>query len=450
MAGQVRRRPAELHDEVLAAMAVRGYPLYLGAGEGGWVCARPEEAALVLGPPRSGKTSAVVVPAVLAAAGPVVSTSTKLDVLTATLPARRRLGRCWLYDPTGSVPPPPGVEVLRWSPVDGCRRWDDALLVARAMVGAARPWSRTGAGGAELHWTERAEALLAPLMHAAALGEVVMAEVARWVNRREAAPALDLLRQHGADVAADVLSGIEATDPRELSGIWSTAAGVLAAYRSEAAQASAAETAIDVARFPEGADTIYVCAGARHQDLVAPLVVGLIEQVRAATFARAGREPGSPAGPPVVLALDEVANIAPLPGLPGMVAEGGGQGLLVMACFQDLSQARPRWGAAADGFLSLFGAKLVLPGIGDVRTLEAVSALCGEVDVPVRSTTRGPGWRRRSTTLATHRRRRVPVDEVARGRPGAALLLRGSEPPAWLRLTPWFADEPWRDLAEAP
>ena len=86
--------------------------------------------------------------------------------------------------------------------------------------------------------------------------------------------------------------------------------------------------------------------------------------MRDAAYARArdGRS-----GPPTLLALDEVANIAPIPDLPAMVSEGAGQGLLVLACLQDLSQARGRWGHAADGFLSLFGTTVVLPGIADTR-----------------------------------------------------------------------------------
>ncbi len=88
-------------------MAALGHPIYLGAGTHGWVCAGPQHAALVLGPPRSGKTSAIVIPAVLAADGSVVSTSTKPDVLGATAAARGRMGRCWLFDPTGTVEPPP-------------------------------------------------------------------------------------------------------------------------------------------------------------------------------------------------------------------------------------------------------------------------------------------------------------------------------------------------------
>jgi type IV secretory pathway TraG/TraD family ATPase VirD4 len=49
---------------------------------------------LVLGPPRSRKTSTLVVPNVLAAPGPVLVTSTKADVLQAVLASRSQLGRC--------------------------------------------------------------------------------------------------------------------------------------------------------------------------------------------------------------------------------------------------------------------------------------------------------------------------------------------------------------------
>jgi len=53
----------------------------------------------------------------------------------------------------------------------------------------------------------------------------------------------------------------------------------------------------------------------------------------------------------MLFALDEVANIAPLE-LPQIASEGGGQGLMLLAALQDLSQARARWGAQADGFLT--------------------------------------------------------------------------------------------------
>jgi len=68
-----------------------------------------------------------------------------------------------------------------------------------------------------------------------------------------------------------------------------------------------------------------------------------------------------------------------------MLSEAGGQGFQVVCVFQDISQVRRLWTAEADGFLSLFGAKVVLRGIADERTLEQLSLLCGEYDREVKT-----------------------------------------------------------------
>ena len=282
-----------------------------------------------------------------------------------------------------------------------------------------------------------------------------MTQVVRWVNRHDLETASAALSVAGADLAGDVLVGLAATDGRELSGIWSTAAGILAAYRSRLALEGTVEPNFEPGRLPGSGDTVYVCSPARRQQLTAPLVVALVEQIRSAAYAAAaagasGVGTGNGASrpqPPIVLALDEAANIAPLPDLPSVVAEGGSQGLLTLACFQDLSQARVRWGAAADGFLSLFGVKVVLPGIGDLRTLELVSRLAGEADVPVRSVSRRPWWSGRqggrTVSWTTRRQRRLPVEAVAQLAPGSAVVLSGPAPPQLLRLTPWFGTAPF-------
>jgi len=464
-------RRAEGHDAarqaIRAAVTSSGGSVYLGMGSAGPQWAGAQQAVLVLGPPRSGKTSSIVVPTVLGAPGAVVSTSTKPDVLQATVAARSSSGPCLLYDPSGTVDVPSGVTAVRWSPVESCRVWDDALLVARGLVGAARPAPGPPGGttaGAD-HWTERAESLLAPVLHAAAIDGRDVTTVLSWVDRRQAATALAILDANGATRAGDLLAGIAATDPREQSGIWSTASGVLGAYRSEAALATTVAPDFDARAFCDSSATLYVCATGRHQAVAAPLVVGLLTDIRSATFTRSAT--GAPATP-VVLALDEVANIAPIPDLPGVVSEGGGQGLLTLACLQDLSQARGRWGGAAEGFLSLFGTTVVLPGIGDMRTLEALSALAGEEEVRTRSVSvpqarrggvagalarvalgprAGLGDRVPTVTTSSVMRRRLPVDGAARGEPGMALVVDERNRMGWVRLTPWFATEPWRTAA---
>ena len=247
----------------------------------------------------------------------------------------------------------------------------------------------------------------------------------------------------------DLLSGIVKTDEREASGIWSTASGVLAAYRTDAGAGATTGPSLDAAAFAESSDTLYVVAPGRHQRHAAPLIAGIVEDVRAAVYGRSaggGRAPGE-RNPPLLLALDELANIAPLRELPAIVSEGGSQGLVTLACLQDLSQARARWGVEAEGFLSLFGTKMLLPGIGDVRTLETVSALCGEHSVTELSVTRAPSFRRRgkllSATETSRSVRRLAVDEIAHGREGHALALDGAGRFGFVALTPYHRDPLW-------
>lgn len=443
--------------------AVREHSRLLGGGaflglarRGQWITAAPEHAVLVLGPPRSGKTSSIVIPALLAAPGAAVCTSTKADVLRSTAAARCALGQAWLFDPViGVEAAPAGVRRLRWSPLAGAGDWDSALLMARAMTAAAAPGAGTLNEG---HWRERSAALLAPLVLAARLGRHDISLLLRWVLRAQLEDAARLLEEHGEDVAADVLAGIARTDGRERSSIFSACAGVLAAYNSDGARRAAAEPNFDAGRFVAGADTIYITAPAHAQALCAPLVVGLLEHIRRAAYARAR---AAEAGAPVFLCLDELANIAPIHDLPALVSEAGGQGLHVLACLQDLSQARSRWGdSAADGLLSLFQTKLVLDGIADTRTLEALSVALGEYDRQTVSRTvgynrpdlletrGGVGSHSRSVSYSTQRQRVLSPGDIASLPEGRGLLLQGVR---WqlVRLAPWHSCEPWRTLARS-
>jgi type IV secretion system protein VirD4 len=456
--------PNSYHRAALAASAGAGHGAYLGHSDGGWCFVHPQHSVMILGPPRSGKTTSLIIPNVLASNGPVVSTSTKRDVVDATLASRSDLGRCLLFDPTGSVRPTPGLVPLHWSPLQSCTTWTGALAMVRSLVMVGSSTSGHGGQRSEgSHWQERAQSLLAPLMHAAALDGADMRTLLTWVDRRQALPAQQILSAgpgRSTGLARNLLDGIVATDERELSGIWSTASGSLTGLRTDQALEVTAHPDFDPATFVRSSDTVYIAAPAHRQALVAPMVVGLIEDIRQATYAR-GAEGTPPTGsrPPVLLALDEVANIAPLPDLPSMISEGGGQGLVTLACLQDLSQARNRWPDQADGFPSLFGTTVVLPGIGDVRTLEALSTLAGDEEILTRTVSSGRTATDRPLTdlvtggrpsygesVSTQWRRRLPADLIARGAPGLGLAFDERNRPAWIPLAPSHAVEPWRSL----
>ena len=461
-----RRPPAEtlsFSDRLLASAnvevavrdlcAARGGGAFLGLNGGQGVFASREHAVLVLGAPRSGKTSGVVIPSVLACPGALVSTSTKTDVRDATMGARAGLGRVWAFDPTGEANTPSHVRALHWSPVAAASSWDDALHTARAMTLAAPAVGRGTQH--EQHWAERAAALLAPLLHAAHKSDRGIEDVLGWVLRHDVEQAGEVLDEAANQIACDVLLGIARTDERERSSIFSAAAGVLALYNTDSARRAASEPNFDPEQFVASTDTIYITAPAHRQALCAPLVVGLLEQIRHATYRRAATDPTAA---PLFFCLDEVANIAPIHDLPALVSEAGGQGLHVMACLQDLSQARARWGdQAAEGFLTLFQSKLVLPGISDPRTLEAISLVLGEIDRPMPTHSTGfststTGWL--SPTTRTHsrndgysvaRQRRLPPGEIAAVRSGHALLVTGAHHRR-VRLTPYHSSEPWQSV----
>jgi type IV secretory pathway TraG/TraD family ATPase VirD4 len=413
--------------------------IYLGAGERGSVWSGPESHVLVVGPPRSGKTTSIVIPTLALHRGPAVVTSTKPDVLSTTAFRRRRLGRCWLWDPTGTTPRPQGVEELRWSPVQGCEKWDVAVARAWALSTAARPGQQFTEAA---HWVDRAQALLAPLLHAAALEDAELVVVLSWLHQRELRPPFEILQRHRAHLAHDLLSGISTTEHREQSGIFSTADSILCGYRTEAALAGTRSPSFDPDAFVHTCDTLYVCAPGSAQAQHASLVVALLQHLRDA-IARRPRP-----SPSVLWALDELANISPIPDLPTVVADSAAQGLLVLACLQDLSQARARWGPAADGFLTLFPTNVILPGIADLSTLRVISSIAGEVNFMTTSHTRPHGlWRSGTSSKTTHieRRPRLPVSAVSQGNPRQAILLADTHP-SLLRLTPWFIHPTLRSI----
>jgi type IV secretion system protein VirD4 len=445
LAELVKNAPDPL-EAVKELAGEHGNGVYLGLGErGAGRFARAQRAVLLLGPPRSGKTSAVIVPAMVAHAGPAVCTSTKTDVAAYTRFARKRLGRLWVFDPTGERTPA-GFEQLRWSPVQAAGSWEQALLTARAMT------SSVGAGTTHgSHWASRSQALLAPLLQAAALDGRDMEVLVDWVMRHELDEAGIVLERPAASrLAFSSLLGILNTEERERASIFSAAADALVAYNSETALEAAKNPNFDPAEFVAGKDTVYIHAPAEEQAAAAPIVCGLLSDIRRATYLAHRKSALDRA---VLFALDEAANIAPLEELPAIASEGGGQGLALLAAFQDLSQARSRWGPAADGFLTLFGTKLILTGVADQRTLEAISVALGEYDRQIVARTTSPSYQswlpNISRTVTTQRSRVLSPGEIAQLPAGRGLHLDGL---AWelVVLTPAYSSEPWKTLTTAP
>jgi type IV secretion system protein VirD4 len=416
------------------------FGIYLGRGAHGDATSGHERSTLVLGPTRSGKTSSIIVPNLLMTMHASVVTSTKNDVVSLMSNARGD-GATLLFDPSGTVQTPHGVHRVGYSPLRQSLGWDGAVLASRSLLDVAR---RGRGERSDDHWTERAGALVAPLMHACALRGESIGQLATRIDERRCDDLLhELSERHGEHhPSVSLLHGILATEERERSSIWSTTAGLFAGIRTEAARASAREAPLDIEAFLAGPHQLHVVAPSRHQAVCIPLVVGLIEELVHATYDRHDE------GARLLLALDELANVAPLPRLAGIVSEGGGQGVLTLACLQDLSQARARWGTTAEGFLSLFPTTLVLPGIADRTTLETLRSLAGRELVMSPSIQRDKRGRAIGHSTSWIERDRMNVSQLAQGRDGYALGLDAQNHLKWVELTPAYKDPRFRPYLE--
>jgi hypothetical protein len=432
------------------------------ADDGTYLSANPRGGLLVIGPPGSGKTSAVIIPSVLVAPAATVCSSIKGDVMAATAGSRARLGRVWHFDPGGAEHPTPGVTPVRWSPLVGIRGWDDARIITSRL--AAPAMRKTGHDGdGDDHFVERARDWVEVLLYAAHLGGHPISSVADWAQQPDAEAVetavnaeLMLAESHGdvgARIALGQHRGLLSIPDRERGSIKSSMAKLLRIYGSVTARRIGENPNFDPRAFVSSHDTLYLTASPERQHEYAPLIAGLLEAIRFAVYERhkayeAGTEP---ARPHVTFVLDEANNTAPIP-LPAIISEAGGQSLHIIVGIQDLSRARARWGREADGFLTLFPAKLVLTGIVEPYTLDALSAAAGEYDrimagysetttyltTGASSTSYGPyGGSSRShhraiaqhnPTYSIHRQRVLHQGDIARLPAGKALLFDGA---AW-------------------
>ena len=204
---------------------------------------------------------------------------------------------------------------------------------------------------------------------------------------------------------------------------------------------------VDPALLVEGPNTLYLCAPAHDQKRLAPLFVSVVREVLEHVYDQVTRT-GRPLDPPLLVVLDEAANIAPLSDLDALASTAAGHGVQLVTVWHDLAQISARYGPRATTVVNNHRAKLFLSGISDPSTLDYASHLVGEEEVLLPSTTHG-GRGGVSTTRSPSMRRLAPPDALRRIAPGEGVLVYGDLPPARLRLRTWF-DDPWLLARAAP
>lgn len=428
------RRRGKFTRPGLAKPRIEDVAWTLGRSRGVTIHVSTEESMVIQGAPRSGKGLYVVINAILDAPGAVVTTSTRADNLVVTMKARATGSRpVTVFDPQGMS----GLSsTLRWSPVRGCE--DPDIATRRALVITAD----TEMKGENAAWQKRSLIILQCLLHAAALSGEGVRAFRRWSSSPVLArEALEVLSRPEAALGwqADLM-GILEDDPRNTSNSWigvSAAVAPLSSPKVLAALDPLDESEeFDPKTFIRDCGTLYLIGTRAGSAAAGPYLSALIDDIDNAAREMAFIAPGGRLDPPLSLILDEIANLAPWPGLPIALSDGGGIGISTLVVLQSLSQARTGW--SIDEAATIWDSaiiKVIFGGGSDERDLRSLAGLLGERSLILNTRSWSAQGRqdgeqiRESPVLALHEIRRLPT--------GTALMLGRRTRPILLDLREW-------------
>ena len=376
-----------------------------------------EEHVLVIAPPRTFKT-AFLADVILRHPGPVIATTTKADVFALTAAVRSGYGDVHVFNPQriGGA-----ISTFSWSPIDGCQ--DPATAIRRADA-FAYSVSQKGVEDATF-WSAKASDYLRGYFHAAALAGQDLRAVARWVTGKTPDEPEQILLAAGAGEWALKLAELRSEAHKTTATVRMVMSRGLS-FMDDPALASSVlpgPASFRIEDFLAGSGILYMIAEPVSEDApVAPLFAALASEVHYLASQIGQASAGRRLDPPLLMGLDEVTQICPVP-LPVWLSDSGGKGIQVVAVAHGEAQLAGRWGDfGRQVILDTCSVKAFLSGITDTTTLQAASTLCGQAAWKIR----GQDYKSWHEVATPDMIRQLPA--------GYALVIRGGCPPVITRL----------------
>lgn len=417
-----------------------------------YVATRDFASLLVVGPPGSGKTRGVAIPTLLEHDGPAIAASVKMDLAAETIAARNELegGRALVYDPTRATPI---NDALRcgWTPLARCRTWAGTKRMAHWLCSV-----QSASAGDDKFWRDSAAMLLEPALFAFANtpGKTIR-DVIGWVQNtadtiHEAWYRIEegVVESEHSDrgdqlernmrLAKAQLEGVFAWDEKTIAGARTTAMNVLKAYSDPDLLDVDAAHSVDLRAFLGGRNTLYLCAPLGEQEFLAPVFAAMVKDIITTAYDCAN-EQGGELRLPLLVQLDEVANITPINDLDKIATTCRGAGITLVTLTQSYSQLVDRWGAPrAKSIFEGHSGKALLKGSTDTELLGMFRKLIG--DQEERRTTRSRSSSGESTSEQLRDRALAAEHELRALEKNQGVLVYGSNEPTKFRLRHFYAD----------
>ena len=380
-----------------------------------------------------------MIPAILEAPGAVVTTSNKRDVVDATRDPRSEVGTVWIFDPQEIALEPP---TWWWNPlsyvVDDVR----AFRLAEHFASSAR------ADGAvqDAYFEPAGRDLLAGMLLAAALQERPITQVFEWLSEPTNQEPVDVLRQHGYDLIAADVEGVIMAPEKQRGGVFGTSRQMASCLKIRAIaqwvtpqdgdSAADSRPQLDPHAFVRSCDTLYSLSR-EGQGSAGALVTALTAAVVEAAEEHATRQPGGRLATPMLVVLDEAANVCRWSTLPDLYSHYGSRGIVIISLFQSWAQGQVVFGR--EGMRKLWSAsnvKLYLGGITEADFLRELAELIGDYDKETASVSYNRGLR--STNHQLRRERILDASELAALPRGRAVMLASGMRAVLLETVPWM------------
>lgn len=342
-----------------------GLPLGRLVGSGKPLCGSLEDVGIIFAGPRTGKSSSFGIPHILDASGPVLATENKRGLHDHTRGARELVGKVFTFDPQGIV----GEKADWWfNPLATVK--DESLAYDLAELFAKAEMESVSSSSSGNFFEERATTLLRGLFLAAAVSQghalpegtapvgqkYWLRDVQAWIAAPEAEEPVALSILHGThyDEVFNELIGIYKAAPQERSGVFSTAQVMTKSLSNRQiaewvnpvpGDGVGARKLFDPVKFLDGSNTLYSLSKDGSGSAKA-LVTALTVAVCDAAEKKAANLPGGRLATPLVVVLDEAANVCRWPKLPKLYSHYGSRGILIVTILQSYPQGEGVWGKA--------------------------------------------------------------------------------------------------------
>lgn len=432
-----------LTEQAVAAKAKRlgvtngqiGLPVGHTVSSGRSLWSSLEDVCILVAGPRTGKTTCWVIPRIFAARGAVVATSNKRDIVDDTRDRRSSCGPVWVFDPQGIADE---TQVFWWNPLSYVTDAVSATALADIFVDTTRDPKAQGSA----FFDQAARNLVAGMLLAASRSGRPISELHGWLNNQSEDMPVRILREHGEYQMAETLAGTMNLVPETRSGVYGGAAQIMAWLVNEKAIKWVTPQGwlphFDVDEFVRSTGTLY-CLSQEGRGSASPIVTALTVAVTEAAIRHARTQPGGRLSQPMLIELDEAANVCRWRELPDLYSHFGSRGIQVDTILQSWAQGAQAWGE--EGVRKLWSAsnvKVYGGGVSEKQFLQDLSDMIGQHWVDSRQVSYSRQGRQSSLSQESQQRQIATVAELQALPAGRSWVLASGATPVLARTVPWW------------